>query len=866
MSSSKVVNVREALEIAIRLHEDGRLDEAEAVYQKALMGEPNNAEALHGLGVLMVQWGQPDQAIPLLSKALESRPDYSVAYSHLGLAYQAVGRADESIGMFEKAVQCDPAFAEAWNNLAIALAAGGRAVEAEEKLRHAIRLWPEYAKAYDNLGVLLQQQGRLSEALLAYEQSIKLDGGNQESIENFRNALMLAGDAESYVARFEMELAESVVSYEKALGEHPQVAEAHNNLGNALKDQHRYQEAIAHYKLAAALRPDYTAPLNNWGVALQEMEQPAEAIPYYEAALETKPDDAQVHSNLAAALMELGRINEALDHLEASVYLNADYQEARYNLSLALLNLGRLQEGWRHYLYRGSVKQRQNAQAFLEHPLHADLTGKRFLLTRNQGIGDELFFLRFAVMLKARGAWIAYRAHEKIAPIARRLSFLDQVVSREETPNDLDYLFSVGDLPLALGVNDLSHAPGPVSLVPPAEAKAKLEARLAALPGAPGPLIGVTWRAGADKSNPETRKSRLPFKEYPLETLAEVLRGLPGTVIVLQRNPKPGEVEAFAAALGRQVQDFSDLNEDLDQMLALMARLDEYVGVSNTNTHLRAAVGRPSRVLVPAIILDWRWMSTGESSPWFPDCRIYRQTPEGSWMAATLLLKSDLESRHLGDGEPVNRPIYSRTHPSPSYPVLLEQYRRMHAAGPEVFAGKTVFFAASRIRALIERSGAKTLLDYGSGKGEQYKAANVTLRGVPGTQPSLKHYWGLDEIDCYEPGLEKGEGGGVQGRYDGVICVDVLEHCASEDLPWIVEELFAHARSFVYANVASYPAAKRLPNGDNAHVTQRREGWWNALFTSVAARYPGVRWECIVDRIVVIKGEREMQERWISGG
>jgi hypothetical protein len=94
--------------------------------------------------------------------------------------------------------------------------------------------------------------------------------------------------------------------------------------------------------------------------------------------------------------------------------------------------------------------------------------------------------------------------------------------------------------------------------------------------------------------------------------------------------------------------------------------------------------------------------------------------------------------------------------------------------------------------------------------------------------------------------------------------VDVLEHCAAEDLPWIVDELFAHARHFVFANVASYPAAKALPNGDNAHVTQRREAWWKALFSSVAARYPGIHWVCGVDRIVIVKGEKEIHESLVS--
>jgi hypothetical protein len=299
-------------------------------------------------------------------------------------------------------------------------------------------------------------------------------------------------------------------------------------------------------------------------------------------------------------------------------------------------------------------------------------------------------------------------------------------------------------------------------------------------------------------------------------------------------------------------------------MLALMARLDEYVGVSNTNTHLRAAVGRASRVLVPANILDWRWMSEGERSPWFPDCRIYRQTPEGSWMGATLNVTSDLHAQYLGDGEVASRPAYSRASPSPCYHALMEQYRQMHAAGPEVFAGKSVFFAASKVRDLVERFGSKTLLDYGSGKGEQYRAANITLHGVAGVWPGLRQYWGVDEVVCYEPTQAQAPEG-PQGQYDGVICIDVLEHCAAEDLPWIVDELFAHARHFVFANVASYPAAKVLPNGDNAHVTQRRDSWWKALFSSVAARHPGVHWACGVDRIVISHGEKEIKESLLTG-
>ena len=69
--------------------------------------------------------------------------------------------------------------------------------------------------------------------------------------------------------------------------------------------------------------------------------------------------------------------------------------------------------------------------------------------------------------------------------------------------------------------------------------------------------------------------------------------------------------------------------------------VDEYVGVSNTNMHLRASAGRTARVLVPAPA-EWRWMQSGPCSPWFPGFSIYRPSLQGDWANALAALRSDL--------------------------------------------------------------------------------------------------------------------------------------------------------------------------------------------------------------------------------
>ena len=97
--------------------------------------------------------------------------------------------------------------------------------------------------------------------------------------------------------------------------------------------------------------------------------------------------------------------------------------------------------------------------------------------------------------------------------------------------------------------------------------------------------------------------------------------------------------------LGRPAHDLSTLNEDLEQILALLSLIDEYVGVSNTNMHLRAGAGKTARVLVPAPP-EWRWMAEGNESPWFPGFGVYRQRYDGSWDEAFDMLATDLKQTH----------------------------------------------------------------------------------------------------------------------------------------------------------------------------------------------------------------------------
>jgi hypothetical protein len=78
------------------------------------------------------------------------------------------------------------------------------------------------------------------------------------------------------------------------------------------------------------------------------------------------------------------------------------------------------------------------------------------------------------------------------------------------------------------------------------------------------------------------------------------------------------------------VHDLGRATDDLRQALGLLAQLDDYVGVSNTNVHLLAGMGRSARVLVTEPP-EWRWMLGQEGSVWFPGFSVYRQARSLEW-------------------------------------------------------------------------------------------------------------------------------------------------------------------------------------------------------------------------------------------
>jgi tetratricopeptide (TPR) repeat protein len=503
-----------------------------------------------------------------------------------GLELQRLGKHEAALEAFERCLAGAPAHPAAQLHAGMANFHLGRWARGVAHLRVAVAANPGFAAAWSNLAFGLRSLGRSAEARQAIDRSLALD---------------------------------------------PRLADAWNVLGLIEQDQGHADPAKAHFLRALELNPAFALARMNLANSDQALGRIDAAIEGYGRALALDPGIPEIHYNLGHLHHKAtGDIEAAIRHYREAMRLRSDYALARHNLAHALFLVGRFDEAWREYQWR---PPRLDYVAFASRtgrpyalPAPGELTGAHLLIVGEQGLGDVLFFLRWARLLCERGARLDFAGDARLHGMLARTGLFDRFAQRrEEFPAEGAREVLAGDLPLLIaGSSDSALAP--LALAPDLSRVEAAKSRLAAL--GPGPHVALAWRAG----EPRLGLNESLYKEVPLDVLGGALRGRRATWISIQREPRAAETQTLARHLDAAVHDLSAVNQDLEDALALMSVVEDYVGVSNTNVHLRAGTRPTAHILVP-FPFEWRWMAQGPS-PWFPAMSVYRQDPSGSWREA----------------------------------------------------------------------------------------------------------------------------------------------------------------------------------------------------------------------------------------
>ncbi len=248
-----MATISEALAIAVQHHQAGRLQAAEPIYRQILAIEPNQADAIHLLGVLAHQTGKHEVAVQYIRRAIELQGNVAVFHNNLGGAYHALRRTSEAIASYRRALELKPDYAEAHNNLGIALQHQGKLAEAIACYRRALELKPDFAAAHNNLGSDLEEIGDLQGAEDCFRAALRHDF--RFAIAHYKLAELLRGK----LPQQDLAAQRRLLEQSPAAGEQRELADRerfllHFGLAKVLDARGEYAEAASHLERGNALQ------------------------------------------------------------------------------------------------------------------------------------------------------------------------------------------------------------------------------------------------------------------------------------------------------------------------------------------------------------------------------------------------------------------------------------------------------------------------------------------------------------------------------------------------------------------------------------------------------------------------------------
>jgi predicted O-linked N-acetylglucosamine transferase (SPINDLY family) len=339
---------------AKKLHHMGRLLEAQAIYERLLANNPNDAELLNLYGISQLQRRNLDAAEKTLHHLTEVYPCFSKGHINLANVLMEKGDLDQATIHFKIAIQIEPSNPAPCYNLGLLLAKKKDYPGALENFSTALSFAPDDPELNVCCGTILLKLDRPAEALSLFDHVLHLTAEHPQ-------ALMNRGIALQELRRPQ----EALASHDKALALRPDYAEARLNRGNILEELGLLREALMSYENALAVRPNYVEAHNNRGNVLLKLARPEEALISYRSALEILPDYAEAHLGLGNAYMILKRSRDALSSYGRALDIRDDFMEAILNRGKALRELGQTDDALTCYEHVLKLAP-ENAEALSE--------------------------------------------------------------------------------------------------------------------------------------------------------------------------------------------------------------------------------------------------------------------------------------------------------------------------------------------------------------------------------------------------------------------------------------------------------------------------------------------------------------------
>lgn len=349
-------------------------------------------------------------------------------------------------------------------------------------------------------------------------------------------------------------------------------------------------------------------------------EQMLNVVRLYDQFVRDFPQSTVGYHNRSDMLKQLGFYDLALRDAERALQLSPNFAMGWCNKAFILNILGRYQEGWAAYEWRWKT----DVGTFKDNgwPIPRwqgeSLENARLLIYAEQGFGDNIQFVRYAIEAKRRGLNVIVVNHPSVENL---LNYNLARYGVESSPNgaaiaDLDYYVSMMSLPHYFGTT-LETIPCPTAYLQ-AEPNyiAKFQQKLPPCK----PKIGVVW-AGSNQHDRNASRS-LSFEQFSrlfaIEAEFHCLQ-----IDVSESDRKGADSFKNLHFWDHEINDFSDT-------AGLISQMDLVISVDTSVAHLAAAMGKPTWIFITHHP-DFRWLLQRSDSPWYENVQLFRQESSLNW-------------------------------------------------------------------------------------------------------------------------------------------------------------------------------------------------------------------------------------------
>jgi tetratricopeptide (TPR) repeat protein len=648
-----------------RLFDQGQHAQAEHVALEMGRQQPASAEPWYLRGALYQVLGRHDEALACYQQALQRNATHEAVLNNLGVLLTQRKQYAQAAMVLREKVRLAPTQPEGYCNLANALAPQGLLEEACLCYRKALELKPDYADAMVNFGSYLLYNGQLDRAMPLLERAVRLQPGGWEARLNYGQALAARKEYDAALEQLEIAL--------KLRPDHPDIL---TNLGFVHVERKEHGKAIQYLRECATKNPEHMPAFKQLGIACYHLGRLEEAVVFFRHFLSRSPEHAEAHQNLGFVYTTMGDYTNALLHLQKAKQIDPSLMEAHNsigilygrqgmdaealaafdealqlqpehwdlhsNRAMILLRQKRFAEGWPEYEQR--IKILPPSPSTRPQWQGEDLTGKSILLTWEQGLGDTIHFIRYAPLLKQRGARVIAAVQKRLFPLLRSVAGIDECVERDASPlPEHDVQAPLPSLPYRLGTLD---AP-----VPYLSADASLVDRWRdEIRSLSGVRVGIAWQGDPGFMGDKHRS--VPLRHFA------ALAAVPGvTLVSLQKHVGLEQIAANAdrvplVDLGPRLDNDSGAFMDT---AAVMQHLDLVITSDTSIVHLAGALGVPVWMAV-SYAPDWRWFKDEATSPWYPTLRLFRQSRLDAWDDVFANIAQALQETASARREPLECP------------------------------------------------------------------------------------------------------------------------------------------------------------------------------------------------------------------